>query len=722
MTLFRRKLWGDRATWFVVLVATGAVVNQWISRGGALRLYILMAWAVVVLWLIGYSELRIGRKQLRRGTDAMFLGLAAFVGEERVEPDGSRTRGWSGAAAGALAFEPEGIRWVPRDPDAPDEISMTWSDLYSWRFGGVIPFIWRASGYLLLTLYGGRELVFHIHGLRSWKRAVREAMIVGPTLLVRTGAAVEAPPSVAPPTPIEATDATAPPPPAPPAAAEEIVTPEFPVPVDHDLELEAVIGLECHVELSTASKMFCACATTFGADPNTQICPVCTGQPGTLPVPNGQAIEYTMRIALALRSQIATSSLFHRKNYFYPDMPKDYQISQYDIPLASGGYLEFEMDGDTRRVGMTRVHMEEDTGKITHAGEGGRIGEGEHALIDYNRAGIPLVEVVSEPEITSPEEARAYLAELRTLLLSLGVSDVRMEEGSLRCDANVSVRPKGSTQLGTKVEVKNMNSLRSVQRALAFEIERQIEAVRSGTPIVQETRHFDEGTGRTIGGRSKEYSADYRYFPDPDLVPLKPERALIEKVNASLPELPISRRRRFVSDHGLTPVDARNIVADPGLAAAFESAVKAYGGPGANIGRWYLGELSQLANERGAEPHTVGVSPEAVAELQKLVDDGKITISLAKGEVLRKVVETGSAPSAVVEESGLAQISDTSELTAIVDQVIAANPEIVEQIRGGKTTAVNALVGKVMGQTKGQANAQVVIPLIHERLGIAEPS
>jgi aspartyl-tRNA(Asn)/glutamyl-tRNA(Gln) amidotransferase subunit B len=725
VTLFRRKLWGDRATWFVVLVATGAVVNQWITRGGALRLYILIAWAAVVLWLIGYSELRIGRKQLRRGTDAMFLGLAAFVGEEHVDPDGSRKRGWSGAAAGALAFEPEGIRWVPRDPDAPEEISMAWSELYSWRFGGVIPFIWRASGYLLLTLYGGRELVFHIHGLRSWTRAVREAMIVGPTLLVRTGAVVEAPPSV---TPIEARGTT----PVPAERAEEVVrslktfvSPEFPVPVDQDqeTELEAVIGLECHVELSTASKMFCSCATTFGADPNTQICPVCTGQPGTLPVPNGQAIEYTMRIALALRSQIVDASVFHRKNYFYPDMPKNYQISQYDIPLASGGYLEFEVPGvsaedvQTRRVGMTRVHMEEDTGKITHAGVGGRIGEGEHALIDYNRAGIPLVEVVSEPEITSPEEARAYLAELRTLLLGLGVSDVRMEEGSLRCDANVSVRPKGSTELGVKVEVKNMNSMRSVQRALAHEIERQIAAVRSGTPIVQETRHFDEDTGRTIGGRSKEYSADYRYFPDPDLVPLKPDRALIEKVNASLPELPIARRRRLVAEHGLQPVDARNIVADPGLADAFETAVKAYGGPGANVARWYLGELSQIANEKGTGPHEVGVSPTRVAELQKLVDDGTVSISLAKGEVLRKVVETGASPAAVVDEAGLAQISDTSELTAMVDEVIAGNAELVSQIRGGKAGAVNALVGEVMKRTKGQANAQVVKQLFDERLG-----
>ena len=736
MTLFRRGLWWDRIVWVGAAVATYFVVYQWRERGGQFRLYILIGWIAALLLLVGYSELRIGRKQLRRGKDAMFLGLAAFVGEETVQPDGTRVKGWTGAAAGALAFEPEGIRWVPRDESSGDpaagEIKVAWSDLYSWRLGGVIPFIWRASGYLLLSLYGGRELVFHVHGLRSWRRAVREAMIVGPTLLVRAGAAHVAPPRHGGGTGgiPEGLDAA-------PVLADDvaIATPEFPVPVGTetaagvepvpgaaaqpvaDVDYEAVIGLECHVELSTVSKMFCACATSFGAEPNTQICPVCTGQPGTLPVPNRTAIEYTLRIALSLGSQIAPHSIFHRKNYFYPDMPKNYQISQYDIPIAGGGFLEFEdANGETKRVGMTRVHMEEDTGKTTHAGSGGRIGEGQHALVDYNRAGIPLVEVVSEPEIRSPEDARAYLAELRTLLLTLGVSDVRLEEGSLRCDANVSVRPRGVTELGVKVEVKNMNSLRSVQRALAFEIGRQIEVLRAGGAIVQETRHFDESTGRTIGGRSKEYSADYRYFPDPDLVPIEPTLALVEQVRSTLPELPLRRRQRFVAEHGLSPVDARNLVADPGLADAFERAVKAYDGGGSALARWYLGELSQLGNDKGVAPHEVGVLPEDVAELQKLVDDGKITISLAKGDVLRRVVETGKRPSLVVEEDGLAQISDTSELTAMVDEVIAANAGIVEQIRGGKAGAVNALVGEVMKRTKGQANAGVVKQLFEERI------
>ncbi len=697
MRLFRRKLWGDRALWIFVLAAWGAVINQWVTRGGQSRLLILIVWSLFVFALAGYSEFRIGRKLLRRGKDAMFLGLAAFVGEERVEPGGDRVRGWTGAAAGALAFEPQGIRWVPRRvDDEPPEMSFPWSDVYSWRFGGVVPLVRRASGYLLISLYGGRELVFHIHGVRSWRRAVREAAIVGPTLLVRASSAEAV--NVA--TPARVT-----------VSKDDVQSPDETGP-----DLEAVIGLECHVELSTASKMFCACATTFGADPNTQICPVCTGQPGTLPVPNRRAVEHTIRIALALHAQIAPSSTFHRKNYFYPDMPKNYQISQYDVPLASGGYLEYERDGELKRTLMTRVHMEEDTGKTTHAGAGGRIGEADYALVDYNRAGIPLVEIVSEPVIESPEDARAYLAELRTLLLTLGVSDVRMEEGSLRCDANVSVRPRGTTELGTKTEVKNVNSLRSVQRALEYEIERQMGLVRAGKPVVQETRHFDENTGRTISGRSKEGSADYRYFNDPDLVPLEPTNELIEQIRADLPELPSHRRHRLVADHGLSDADARTLVGEPGLAGAYEDAQRIYGGAGANIARWYLGELSQLGNERGTDAHLVGVSPERVAELQRLVDDGTISISLAKGDVLRKVVETGRAPAEIVEDAGLAQISDEGELTAIVDEVIAANADIADQVRGGKGGAANALVGAVMKATMGQANAQVVQQLLADRL------
>jgi aspartyl-tRNA(Asn)/glutamyl-tRNA(Gln) amidotransferase subunit B len=708
LSLFRRRLWGDRITLIFVAIATAGVVYLYQTRGGDLRLYILTGWSLFVAWLIGYSELRIGRKQLRRGRDAMFLGLAAFVGEETVGSDGDRERGWTGAAAGALAFEPHGIRWVPKLSDGPEELSFAWTEVFSWRLVGVIPFVWRASGYLVLSIYGGRELVFHIHGLRSWRHAVREAAIVGPTLIPRGHTTTE---------PREQPAALAwvpPPPPEPEPEPQEIgvepVKPKGPA-------YEPVIGLECHVELATNSKMFCGCPTRFGTAPNTQVCAVCSGQPGSLPVPNRRAIEQTLRIALALGSTVAPQSIFHRKNYFYPDMPKNYQISQYDIPMSSGGSLDFDVDGKQHSTRIHRVHLEEDTGKTIHAGEGGRIGAADHASIDYNRAGIPLVEIVSEADIRTSEEARSYLSELRTLLLSLGVSDVRMEEGSLRCDANISLRATGTTEFGVKVEVKNMNSLRSVQRALEFEIERQTFLLEAGEEIVQETRHFDEESGKTIGGRSKEYSADYRYFPDPDLVPIAPSPEWLSDIRGTLPELPSRRRGRFISEFGLAQADARSLVASPGLADEFQKAVQAYGGSPQSVSRWYLGELAQLANERGVEPHEVGVSPDRVAELQKLVDEGTISISMAKGEVLRKVAETGKSPRDIVAEESLSQISDTSELGALVDEVIQANGPLVEQIRGGKTGAINALVGDVMKRTKGQANAQVVLQLLNERLG-----
>ncbi|HVL81448.1 MAG TPA: Asp-tRNA(Asn)/Glu-tRNA(Gln) amidotransferase subunit GatB [Actinomycetota bacterium] len=481
---------------------------------------------------------------------------------------------------------------------------------------------------------------------------------------------------------------------------------------------EAVIGLECHVELSTDSKVFCACPTTFGAEPNTQICEVCTGQPGTLPVINERAVEYAIRIGLALNCEIAPRSVFHRKNYFYPDMPKNYQISQYDIPLASRGWLEVEVDGETRRIGVHRVHLEEDTGKTSHVGGSGRIGDAEYAKVDYNRAGVPLVEIVSEPDIRSPEEARAYLTELRALLQAIEVSDVRMEEGSLRCDANVSIRPVGETALGTKAEVKNMNSIRSVQRALAHEIERQTELVGSGGRVVQETRHFDEASGRTLPGRSKEGSEDYRYFPDPDLVPLAPSREWVDRVRTSLPELPSQRRRRLVEEHALSERDARTLTATKALADAYESAVAAYPGDPRSIARWYIGELSAMANERGVEPHEAGVGPEQVVALQTLVDEERISISVAKGTVLRAVAETGADPATVVAEQGLAQISGSEELTGVVDEVIADSAKLVDQIRSGKLGAVNALVGQVMKRTQGRANPEVVRSLISERLGL----
>ena len=338
---------------------------------------------------------------------------------------------------------------------------------------------------------------------------------------------------------------------------------------------ETVIGLECHVELSTDTKMFCGCRNAFGSPPNSNVCPVCLGLPGSLPVPNERAIESIVRIGLALGSEIAPGSLFHRKNYFYPDMPKDYQISQYDLPVCVGGRLEIEVDGERRTIGITRVHMEEDTGKTSHVGAGGRIGQADYALVDYNRAGVPLVECVSEPDMRSAEEARAYFTELRATLEALDVSDVRMEEGSLRCDANISTRRAGETSLGTKVEIKNLNSVRSLERALRFEEERQRNALEHGEPLVQETRHFDEETGATHTLRSKEEAFDYRYFPEPDLPPLEPDRAWVKGLEAELPELPAARRDRYVTELGLRPEQARILAGAPSTAAFFEATCRA---------------------------------------------------------------------------------------------------------------------------------------------------
>jgi aspartyl-tRNA(Asn)/glutamyl-tRNA(Gln) amidotransferase subunit B len=701
MRQFRRKLWGDRVTWIFVAVATAFVVNQWTSRHGQLRLYILYGWTAVVLWLVFFSELRIGRRQPEPRHDALYTGWAAFVGEDRIDPSGERHRGWSGTAPGVLSFEPAGLRWIPAlGEHGPEEMVFAWPDVFSWRLTGVIPLVGRASGYLWLSLFGGRELVFHVHAVRRWRGALREAMVVGP--------AYGAPPLVPVTQPVETAESA--------AATDEPDLVSSEEPPAYDIAYEPVIGIECHVELDTNSKMFCGCPTQFGAAPNTHVCEICTGQPGTLPVPNQAAIERALRIALALNCSITPESIFHRKNYFYPDMPKNYQISQYDVPLATGGSLEFDQDGETKRVGIERVHIEEDTGKLIHAGEGGRIGEAEYAKVDYNRAGIPLVEIVTQPDIHSPEDARAYVAELRSLLLALGVSDVRMEEGSLRCDANVSVRPAGSTELGTKTEVKNMNSLRSLARALSYEIERQTELVRQGAEVVQETRHFDENAGVTIGGRAKEGSSDYRYFPDPDLVPLAPSPAWIDEVRASIPETPANRRQRFVSDYSLSDTDARVLTASPALADAFEGAVGAYGGSARPIARWYLGELAQLANERGVEVHALGISPASVGELQQLIDAGKVSDTTAKTDVLKEMAAEGRSPRDVVERAGLSQISDESERAAIIDEVVAAYPEVVEEIRGGKTGAVNFLTGQVMKRTRGQANPGVVGRLLSERL------
>jgi aspartyl-tRNA(Asn)/glutamyl-tRNA(Gln) amidotransferase subunit B len=477
-------------------------------------------------------------------------------------------------------------------------------------------------------------------------------------------------------------------------------------------EWEAVIGLECHVELNTKTKMFCSCVNEFGAPPNTHTCPVCMGHPGSLPVPNREAIARIVKIGLALDCEIAPHSLFHRKNYFYPDMPKNYQISQYDSPICVGGHLDVELpDGTTSRVGITRVHMEEDTGKTTHGSASGRIHDADSALVDYNRAGVPLVECVSEPDIRSPEEAAAYLRELRATLEALDVSDVKMEEGSLRCDGNISMRAAGTETFGTKVEIKNMNSVRSLERALAYEIERQTKALDNGEAIVQETRHWNEDAGATASMRSKEEAFDYRYFPEPDIPALEPDRDWIDEIRASLPELPRARRVRYEQEHGLRSDVARVLVAGRAQTELFERTV-ALGTAPEKAANWITQDLAALQKD-----HEEGlVGPEHLVELIRLLDDGTISGAGAK-QALEEAFKTGDAIETIVERRGLRQVSDTAELGGAVEEAIAANPDVVEKFRGGNQGVLGFLVGQVMKSTAGTANPKVVQELLRERLG-----
>ncbi len=473
---------------------------------------------------------------------------------------------------------------------------------------------------------------------------------------------------------------------------------------------EPVIGMETHVELGTRSKMFCGCATTFGAEPNTQTCPVCLGLPGSLPVANEAAIRYTVMIGLALNCSIADWCRFARKNYFYPDMPKDFQISQYDEPLCFDGWIE--VGGE--RIGIERVHLEEDTGKSLHVGGAtGRIHGADYSLVDYNRAGIPLVEIVTRPDIHSAEAARAYVTELRDILRALGVSDVKMEEGSLRCDVNVSLRPRGTETFGTRAEVKNVNSLRSVERAVRHEVERQAARLDAGERIVQETRHFHENSGTTTSGRSKEEAQDYRYFPEPDLVPIAPAREWVEELRAGLPELPSARRHRLVGELGLPDSDVDAM----GRAGVLDLVIDtvAAGAPAAEARNWWLGDLQARANAAGVEARDLGVTPAHVARVVALVSSGDLSATLAK-EVFAGVIETGDGPDAVVAARGLKQVSDEGALGAAVDEAIAAHPDVAQKVRDGKVAAAGALVGAVMKAMRGQANAATVNRLILERL------
>jgi aspartyl-tRNA(Asn)/glutamyl-tRNA(Gln) amidotransferase subunit B len=474
---------------------------------------------------------------------------------------------------------------------------------------------------------------------------------------------------------------------------------------------EPVIGLEVHVQLSTASKIFCGCSTAYGAPPNTQICPICLGYPGSLPMLNAGAVDLALRAAIALGCEVHPRSIFARKHYFYPDLPKGYQISQYDRPLATGGALGIPLDdGGVKTIGITRVHLEEDAGKSTHAADGTRV--------DFNRCGTPLIEIVSEPDLASPREAYLYLSTLKRTLEYLDVSDCNMEEGSLRCDANVSIRRRGETALSTKTEVKNVNSFRYVEAALAYEIERQAKLVERGEPVVHETLLWDSAKGEARPMRSKEMSHDYRYFPEPDLEPLDIDPGRVAAIQSELPEAPAARAARLEFEYGLPAYDAAVLTATRALADWFEAAASAFG-DAKEVSNWVMGEVLRLARERGVEvrldPEPEPLSPTALAELLALKGDGRISGSVAK-EVLALMVESGKRAADIVAERGLAQVSDASELEAEVEAVIAAHPAEVAAYRGGKQGLMGFFVGQVMKRTGGQANPQIVNRLLREKL------
>ena len=475
---------------------------------------------------------------------------------------------------------------------------------------------------------------------------------------------------------------------------------------------EVVIGLEVHAQLSTRSKMFCGCPTTFGAPPNSQTCPVCQGMPGALPVVNRRAVEFGIRTALALKCRVNPACRFARKHYYYPDMPKNFQISQYEEPLAEDGSLDIEVDGASRTIGIERLHLEEDVGKLLHEGT---LETARASLVDFNRSGVPLMETVSKPDLRSPDEAAAYLKAFRAVLVYLGVSNGNMEEGSLRCDANVSLRPRGSRELGTKVEIKNMNSFRNVKLALEFEVRRQAQALAAGERIVQETRLWDADQGATRSMRSKESAHDYRYFPEPDLVPLTLDRVWVEELRAGLPELPRARRARFVAQYGLPPYDAEILTQSRALADYFEAAVREFPKPKI-VSNWVM---SELLRELGADDErAIGsstITPVRLAGLLALIEDGTISGKIAK-DVFEKMVRSGEDGPTIVRREGLTQVADAAAVGAVIDRVLSENPKAIEDYKRGKTAAAKALVGQVMKATGGRANPGVVNRLLEEKL------
>ncbi|HIW33776.1 MAG TPA: Asp-tRNA(Asn)/Glu-tRNA(Gln) amidotransferase subunit GatB [Candidatus Paenibacillus intestinavium] len=471
---------------------------------------------------------------------------------------------------------------------------------------------------------------------------------------------------------------------------------------------ETVVGLEVHVELHTNSKIFCGCSTAFGAPANSHTCPVCLGHPGVLPVLNHQAVEYAMKASMALNCQVADISKFDRKNYFYPDSPKAYQISQFDQPIGEHGYIDIEVNGETKRIGITRVHLEEDAGKLTH------IDGGYASLVDFNRVGTPLIEIVSEPDIRSPEEAKAYLEKIRTIMQYCDVSDVKMEEGSLRCDANISLRPYGQAEFGTRAELKNMNSFRGVQRGLEYEQIRQAEILDEGGIVVQETRRFDDAAGKSFSMRGKEEAHDYRYFPDPDLVKLNISQEWKDAIRATIPELPDARKARYTSQFELSDYDAEVITSSKKIADLFEESLS-YTKDAKGAANWIMGDLLAYLNSNNKELADVALTGQGLGEMLGLLEKGTINGKIAK-TVFKTMIETGKLPGQIVEEQGLVQISDEGALLAIVDAVLERNPQSIEDYRAGKEKAIGFLVGQLMKETKGKANPALVNKLLIERL------
>lgn len=473
------------------------------------------------------------------------------------------------------------------------------------------------------------------------------------------------------------------------------------------MNFETISGLEVHVELKTNTKIFCGCSTEFGAPPNTQTCPICLGHPGVLPVMNHQAVDFAMRAAIALNCEIATDTKFDRKNYFYPDNPKAYQISQFDKPIGENGYIEIEVDGKKKRIGITRLHLEEDAGKLTHADNG-------HSLVDFNRAGTPLIEIVSEPDIRTPEEAYAYLEKLKAIMQYTGVSDCKMEEGSLRCDANLSLRPYGQEEFGTKTELKNLNSFAYVQKGLEYEQKRQAEVLLSGGVIDQETRRYDEVTKKTILMRIKEGSDDYRYFPEPDLVKLKIDQAWMEKVRAEIPELPDARQKRYIKELNLSAYDAMVLTQSITMSDFFEATIKQGADPKL-ASNWLMGDVSAYLNAEYKEIDDVPLTAEGLAKMIQLIEKGTISSKIAK-KVFRELIEKGGDPEEIVKAKGLVQISDEGALRDAVMPILEANKQSMIDYKNGKDRALGFLVGQVMKATKGKANPPMVNKMILEEI------